>query len=167
MGERRPGLTELLVEHYDRQITGQRAAEERRCPGELECLNSRGMPLFKRPDQDVITVCGKCERRFSKAGWLESDIRDRLGDWPEWLFYEVVLSGYHLHRLKECGAQFAYPDGLTRYEWMALESLAIARNDVDARESGKGRKSQQQPEMNRATSRAALLAVFGDPSAQQ
>jgi hypothetical protein len=100
----------------------------RPCPGEEKCARSYDLPLFKRSRDieegrtTVEQVCGgdrdgrgACQRYATKAGTEPSSIAEQVG------------RALELDELKECGATFAYPDGLLAEEWAVLKGLRRGR----------------------------------------
>lgn len=61
----------------------------------------------------------RCPLLYTKPGYVEPDIK-------RWASVATRLS-----RLKEGGAVYAYPDGLTPAEWAAIDALQLARIEAD------------------------------------
>lgn len=65
----------------------------------------------------------RCPLVFTKPGYVTPEIQ-------RWAAVATRLS-----RLKEGGAAYAYPDGLTPAEWAAIDALQLARIENDSQDS--------------------------------
>ena len=123
--------------YFTAQLDLQRSSENGGCfrsEREGECLD-QGVDL----DEDsypglFLEICRACHRA-------------RIVRVPAHLAEAASVAG-RLARLKEGGAVFSYPDGLTVMEWCCLEALQMGRanDDEAARRSDKERQESQRRE---------------------
>jgi hypothetical protein len=73
------------------------------------------MPLFKYPYEPIEQTCGGCKLKETKPGTQPRELMD------------AMMTAIDLDNLKECGAVFTYPDGLTSYQWTCLKALSAGR----------------------------------------
>lgn len=108
---------------------GQRLREkDDPCPTEEVCRRSNKMPLF-RVGASAEEECPKCDRRFSKAGWVEGVIAETGLALPT--VEQVASQTFDWAAIEATKLSHLYPVSPTPLEWTALKELAGARIEYD------------------------------------
>lgn len=143
------GLIDRLEVYFNRSLDIQKDLKGERCPGEEKCKVTPWKPLNQARGADPATVCPGCRLYSTKPGQQPRDLVD------------AISTGLRLDNLKECGATFAYPDGLTAYEWACLQGLNAGR----AAWTEKDRyKAQAAADQQSAQARLAQRVTTGAPT---
>jgi hypothetical protein len=104
-----------------------KSSDADKCPTEEICSRTN-LPLSK-PGATPEIECPKCERRFSKDGWLEPVESERLD--PRTV-QRIAARAFELDALQNGGAVFAYPTCLEPWEWLALRLLVVERSKYES-----------------------------------
>ena len=119
------------------------------CPGEDKCRTTPWKPLWKRDEVMTQEICRGCKLVDSKPGNQPRDLA------------EAISTAIELDQVKECGGTFAYPDGLTPFQWASLKGLNAGRALYQDKEAMRQRKQAQQES---DTQRMANRVSTGNPT---
>lgn len=111
-----------MGDHLTAQLDFQRSLKLSGCFRMDECYEA-GVKIEAEDGDQPREICLRC----NKPRGLPT---------PQHLSEPVALA-LRFDRLKDAGAQFSYPDGLTAIEWACLDALQIARRaeqEAEARE---------------------------------
>jgi len=133
------GLTRELSDHITAQLSFQRSLKTGGC-FRLDACYEAGIRIEAEDESRPHEICLGC----NKPRGLPS---------PSHLS-EPMAVALRLDRLKDAGARFDYPDGLTAAEWACLDALQTARRadqEAEARQRAQDAEMQQRmAELNRA-----------------
>lgn len=109
------------------------------CPGAAECRETNGMPLNRygaNADEDAI--CRGCRLFATKPEAVADEIAEYIG------------TALDLSELKRSGARFEYPNGLSPYEWAALNGLTRGGDRAESLRQARDRKDAKKKERTQA-----------------
>lgn len=106
-----------MTEYFTGQLEIQRDLKGEQCPGEAVCEKSGfiAQRRQRQPEMAILDICNDCHLRHTKPGSQPAHLA------------EAIASVLRLDRLREGGAGFSFPDGLTPLEWAAVDALQCAR----------------------------------------
>jgi hypothetical protein len=119
-----------LERYFDAQIQAARRVGSQPCPGEEICQQIG--PLAQYANQPVEEVCGGCSKRDTKPGQQPRAISD------------AIAEALTLDELRGVGATFAYPDGLSVYQWTCLKALERSRHREKEKQAAQQQASAEQ-----------------------